>query len=46
MARQRLMVGTYGESPLRSSILGSTPRKLLRWSTRPVLCVPPAEKEE
>jgi nucleotide-binding universal stress UspA family protein len=37
-----IVVGTYGESPLRSAILGSTPHKLLHWSTRPVLCVPPA----
>ena len=36
-----IIVGTYGESPLRSAILGSTPHKLLHWSTRPVLCVPP-----
>jgi nucleotide-binding universal stress UspA family protein len=35
------VVGTYGESPLRSAILGSTPHKLLHASTRPVLCVPP-----
>ena len=38
-----IVVGTYGESPLRSAILGSTPHKLLHWSTRPVLCVPPPE---
>jgi len=36
-----IIVGTYGESPLRSAILGSTPHKLLHWSSRPVLCVPP-----
>ena len=36
-----IVVGTYGESPLRSAILGSTPHKLLHWSTRPVQCVPP-----
>ena len=34
-----IVVGTYGESPLRGAILGSTPHKLLHWSTRPVLCV-------
>ena len=33
-----IIVGTYGESPLRSAILGSTPHKLLQWSSRPVLC--------
>ena len=38
-----IVVGTYGESPLRGAILGSTPHKLLHWSTRPVLCVPPAD---
>ena len=37
-----IVVGTYGESPLRGAILGSTPHKLLHWSTRPVLCVPAA----
>jgi nucleotide-binding universal stress UspA family protein len=37
----RLMVGTYGESPLRSAILGSTPHKLLHLSTVPLLVVPP-----
>jgi len=35
------VVGTYGESPLRGAMLGSTPHKLLHWSSRPVLCVPP-----
>jgi nucleotide-binding universal stress UspA family protein len=36
-----IVVGTYGESPLKGAILGSTPHKLLHWSSRPVLCVPP-----
>ncbi|MEO9323364.1 universal stress protein [Nocardioides sp. C4-1] len=36
-----IVVGTWGESPLRGAILGSTPHKLLHLSTRPVLCVPP-----
>lgn len=35
-----IVVGTWGESPLRGAMLGSTPHKLLQWSTRPVLCVP------
>lgn len=35
-----IVVGTWGESPLRGAILGSTPHKLLHLSTRPVLCVP------
>jgi nucleotide-binding universal stress UspA family protein len=36
-----IIVGTYGESPLRSAILGSTPHKLLHLSEVPVLVVPP-----
>lgn len=36
-----IVVGTYGESPLRGAMLGSTPHKLLHWTHRPVLCVPP-----
>jgi nucleotide-binding universal stress UspA family protein len=35
-----IVVGTWGESPLRGAILGSTPHKLLHWSHIPVLCVP------
>ena len=35
-----IMVGTYGETPLRGAILGSVPHKLLHLSARPVLCVP------
>ena len=35
-----IVVGTTGESPLRSAMLGSTPHKLLHLSSRPVLCVP------
>lgn len=35
-----IVVGTWGESPLRGAILGSTPHKLLHLSRRPVLCVP------
>ncbi|MDQ3716199.1 MAG: universal stress protein [Actinomycetota bacterium] len=37
---QVIVVGTYGESPLRGAMLGSTPHKLLHLSSRPVLCVP------
>jgi nucleotide-binding universal stress UspA family protein len=40
-----IVVGTYGESPLKGAILGSTPHKLLHWSSRPVLCVPPPAAE-
>lgn len=35
-----IVVGTWGESPIRGAILGSTPHKLLHLSPRPVLCVP------
>jgi nucleotide-binding universal stress UspA family protein len=35
-----IVVGTWGESPIRGAILGSTPHKLLHLSRRPVLCVP------
>jgi nucleotide-binding universal stress UspA family protein len=39
-ARGAIVVGTYGESPLKGAILGSTPHKLLHLSSRPVLVVP------
>lgn len=46
IARERgaslIVVGSYGESPLRSALLGSTPHKLLHMSTVPVLVVPRA----
>ena len=35
-----IVVGTYGESPIKGAILGSTPHKLLHMSERPVLVVP------
>lgn len=35
-----IVVGGWGESPLRGAILGSTPHKLLHLSERPVLVVP------
>jgi nucleotide-binding universal stress UspA family protein len=35
-----IVVGSYGESPLRGAVLGSTPHKLLHLSHRPVLAVP------
>ncbi|WP_327121174.1 universal stress protein [Streptomyces sp. NBC_01341] len=35
-----IVVGTWGESPMRGALLGSTPHKLLHLSTVPVLCVP------
>jgi nucleotide-binding universal stress UspA family protein len=38
-----IVVGTWGESPLKGAMLGSTPHKLLHLSSRPVLCVPAGE---
>ncbi len=35
-----IVVGSYGEPPLRGVILGSTPHKLLHTADRPVLVVP------
>ncbi|MFG2194241.1 universal stress protein [Streptomyces sp. NPDC048639] len=35
-----IVVGTWGESPIRGALLGSTPHKLLHLSRVPVLCVP------
>ncbi len=35
-----IVVGCTSESPMRAAVLGSVPHKLLRRSTRPVLCVP------
>lgn len=35
-----IVVGTWGESPMRGALLGSTPHKLLHLSRFPVLCVP------
>ena len=35
-----IVVGSYGESPLRGALLGSTPHRLLHLSSRPVLVVP------
>lgn len=44
VARERgarmIVVGSYGEGPFRSAILGSTPHKLLHISDTPILCVP------
>jgi nucleotide-binding universal stress UspA family protein len=44
LARERdarmIVVGTYGESPLRGAVLGSVPHKLLHLSAVPVLAVP------
>ncbi|GLY19828.1 universal stress protein [Kineosporia rhizophila] len=35
-----IVVGATSESPMRAAMLGAVPHKLLRRSTRPVLCVP------
>ncbi|MET9390925.1 universal stress protein [Streptomyces sp. NPDC006624] len=37
-----IVVGTWGESPVRPAPPGSTPHELLRLSRVPVLCVPAA----
>lgn len=41
-----IVVGTWGESPLRGALLGSTPHKLLHLSRLPVLCVPSQDEGE
>nr|WSW41681.1 universal stress protein [Streptomyces sp. NBC_01001] len=35
-----IIVGSWGDSPIRGALLGSTPHKLLHLSPVPVLCVP------
>lgn len=37
-----IIVGSYGESPLKGAILGAVPHKLLHLADRPVLAVPAA----
>ena len=39
-----IVVGTYGEHPVKGAILGSTPHKLVHVSERPVLIVPVPEE--
>jgi nucleotide-binding universal stress UspA family protein len=39
-----IVVGSYGDSPLKGALLGSTPHKLLHLSKRPVLVVHGAEE--
>lgn len=41
-----IVVGSWGESPIRGAILGSTSHRLLHLSSRPVLCVPGSEADE
>ena len=38
-----IVVGTFGEHPIKGAILGSVPHKLLHVSERPVLVVPVQE---
>lgn len=38
-----IVVGSWGESPMKGAMLGSTPHKLLHLSSRPVLCVPASD---
>jgi len=46
LARSRnarmIVVGSYGDSPIKGAILGSTPHKLLHLADCPVLAVPAA----
>ncbi len=35
-----IIVGSYGESPIKGAILGAVPHKLLHLADRPVLAVP------
>jgi nucleotide-binding universal stress UspA family protein len=39
-----IVVGSYGDSPLKGAILGSTPHKLVHLSKRPVLVVHGSEE--
>jgi nucleotide-binding universal stress UspA family protein len=41
-----IVVGTYGESPLKGAILGSTPHKLVQLATVPVVVVPAANSPD
>jgi len=40
ISARMIVVGTYGDPPLKGVILGSTPSKLLHIADRPVLVVP------
>ncbi|MET8509710.1 universal stress protein [Streptomyces sp. NPDC004787] len=35
-----IIVGSWGDGPIRGALLGSTPHKLLHLSSIPILCVP------
>ena len=38
-----IVVGTYGEHPIKGALLGSTPHKLLHLADRPIVVVPAPE---
>ncbi len=40
-----IVVGTYGDSPIKGAILGSTPHKLVQIAEVPVVVTPVAEEE-
>lgn len=40
-----ILVGSYGDSPLKGAILGSTPHKLVHLAQRPVLVVHSRDKD-
>lgn len=40
-----IVVGSYGDSPLKGALLGSTPNKLLHLTEHPVLVVPAGASE-
>ena len=39
LGAQMIVVGSYGESPLKGAIIGSTPHRLIQLSPTPVLVV-------
>jgi nucleotide-binding universal stress UspA family protein len=39
-----IVVGTHGESPLRTMVLGSTTYRLVHITTKPLLVVPAAKR--
>jgi nucleotide-binding universal stress UspA family protein len=43
VAASMIVVGSYGERPLKSALVGSTPTRLLHLSSRPVLVVRAAQ---
>jgi nucleotide-binding universal stress UspA family protein len=40
-----IVVGTYGEHPMKGALIGSVPHKLLHVSERPVIAVPVADPD-